>query len=272
MPRFITVADVRRSSGADVTLMNDANVEAAIDIVEAEVERFLNSKFTPTEKIEILDGNGKNTIVVDKNPLLKIKELIINDVSISLDAIRIYKESGIIGLKNNAETSIFTFLPQTVIIKYLYAWLEETTTITNSTADISAGTSVEIDVIDETGFVVNNWVEIYGTDGYREVAKITATAADKITVDELSTAHASGSTIVKVEIPYYVKRFMELEASLYVLASAISTTYKIATNYSAPEYSIAKGVPYVHFNNSFDRLQKERDRILAIIKPRISIR
>ena len=56
---YITIASVRRTVGiTDTSVINDDDVSAIISECEPQVERFFNTKFTPTERIEILDGNG----------------------------------------------------------------------------------------------------------------------------------------------------------------------------------------------------------------------
>ena len=78
---YVTIASVRRTSGILITEITDADVGAIIAEVEPQVERYFNTVFTPKERIEILNGNGTNRLLLDHNPLLSVRELKIDGSS-----------------------------------------------------------------------------------------------------------------------------------------------------------------------------------------------
>ena len=266
---YISVTDVRRASGAPSSLITDAYITSIIEVVEGEMERWVNTKFTPTQTIQTLDGSGSNRFFTHKNPLLAVRGLNTNDTDITLTSIKIYKESGKIELGEDSETAQFLAKSQDTKVKYLYGLLEESSTNTTSSAATTAGTDVEISVVSESGFSDEDWVEIYGMDGNREVAQInTDPTTGVIQVDQLVLTHESGSTVVLLQIPYYIKRYMEIEAALAVAINAIGATYTFNASYSLGELSVVKGVPYTHWQSSVEKLLKERN----MRKDRIKIR
>jgi hypothetical protein len=269
---FISVSDVRVASGAPVALISNDDITSIIAIVEGEVARWLNTKFVPTQKIDILDGNGYERLFLTQNPVLAVRELKTNDTDISVDELFVSKQSGKVELGNGAETSTFISERQNTFVKYLYGWLEESSTSTTSSADTTAGTSVAITVASITGFSDEEWVELYGMDGKREVAQISGSpSGNTITVDRLVLTHESGSTIVKLQIPTYIKRYMEVEAGICVGINAIGATYTFNASYSLGELGVVKGVPYTHWRESVQRLIDERKMSKARLRPRPAI-
>lgn len=264
MPTYITAADVRIASGAPESLISDADINEVIDLVEPEVERWLNSKFTPTEIIEKYDGSGTEVLMLNQKPVLAVRALKTDESTVSPEYVQVYKNSGKIVLKTTAEETRFirdVRDDKKVIIKYLYAWMKESSTKTLSIADASIGTSVAISVTAGEGadFEVDDWVEVYGMDGTREAAQVTAQDDDSVTVDQLVHDHESGSIVVKLEIPPEIKRYMEIEAAIAVAINAIGATYTFNASYSLGELSVVKGVPYVHWEASTRKLIIERE-------------
>jgi len=268
---FITVAEVRAFSGVPEALMDGTAVGVVIAQKEKDVSKWLNTKFVPTTMIEFLDGTGNEIIYTSKNPLLAVRSLEIDSSSIDLDDIFISKPSGKIELKSSASTYVFVSKRQSTIIKYLYGYLEESSTSTTTDADSTAGTSVALSVASESNFSEDEWIEIYGTDGYREVAKITGTDTGELTVDQLVLTHESGSTVVKLEIPAHIKTYMIMESVINVALNAIGATYTFNASYNIGEFSVVKGVPYTHWRESLEKAIKIRDDIRKKIKIRPSI-
>ena len=134
------------------------------------------------------------------------------------------------------------------------------------------GCLVDVVVDDAESFAVDDWVEIYGTDGYREVAKITTVSSTTMTVDNLIFSHADESIFVKLKIPEFVQRYMELEAAIYVAISAIGETYTFNASYQLGDLQVTKGVPYTHWRESVEKCIKERSTLASQIKPRFCIR
>ena len=230
---YITADDVRRASGAPTSLITDTLIEGAITIVEAEMERWMNTAFKPTVRIEHRDGNALPRLFTLKNPLLSVRALTLNtSTSITPSYLNWEKSSGKVELSNDAEAGNFTSGQNNTFIKYLYGLMEESSTNTLTTAVSTAGTTVSLTVSDESDFADKEWVEIYGMDGNQEVAQISGDpTTNTIVVDQLVQAHESGSSIVKLQIPYYIKRFMEIEAAIYVAIYAIGGTYTFNTSY-----------------------------------------
>lgn len=268
---YITITEVRDASGAPSELISDTQIESFIEFVEYEMERWLNTKFTPTTRIDALDGNDTNRIFTTKNPLLSVREIITNDSTIDPENIHWEKSSGLIRLKQDADQGLFLNKDQDTHIKYLYGLLEESGTETTTTSASTAGTSVALTVSSETGFSVNDWIEIVGTDGNRETAKITATDTNEITVDQLVKTHKSGSTIYLLQTPTFIKRYMIIEAAIATAINAIGSTYTFNASYSLGDLNVTKGVPYTHWRESVQRLIEERKMRVGRIKPRPSI-
>jgi len=267
---YITADDVRRASGAPTSLISDTLIEGAITIVEAEMERWMNTAFKPTVRIEHRDGNSLPRLFTLKNPLLSVRALTLNtSTSITPSYLNWEKSSGKVELSNDAEAGNFTSGQNNTFIKYLYGLMEESSTNTSTTAASTAGTTVSLTVSDESDFADKEWVEIYGMDGNQEVAQISGDpTTNTIVVDQLVQAHESGSSIVKLQIPYYIKRFMEIEAAIYVAIYAIGGTYTFNTSYSLGELTVNKGEPYPQWREVIQRMINERKMRKATIKIR----
>ena len=267
---YITADDVRRASGAPTSLITDTLIEGAITIVEAEMERWMNTAFKPTVRIEHRDGNALPRLFTLKNPLLSVRALTLNtSTSITPSYLNWEKSSGKVELTNDAEAGNFTSGQNNTFIKYLYGLMEESSTNTLTTAVSTAGTTVSLTVSDESDFADKDWVEIYGMDGNQEVAQISGDpTANTIVVDQLVQAHESGSSIVKLQIPYYIKRCMEIEAAIYVAIYAIGGTYTFNTSYSLGELTVNKGEPYPQWREVIQRMINERKMRKATIKIR----
>jgi len=270
---FITADDVRRASGAPASLITDALINEAITIIEDEMKRWMNTAFVPTVRIEHRDGNSLPRMFTMKNPLLSVRALTINDsTTITPAYIDWSKQSGKLILSNAAEGGSFIQGTNNTFIKYLYGLLEDSTTNTSLSTATVAGTTVSMTVGSISGFADEDWVEIIGMDGKREVAQITATpATGAIVVDQLVQTHAVDSTITKLQIPYYIKRFMEIEAAIYVAVYAIGGTYTFNTSYSIGDLSVNKGEPYPQWREVIQRMINERKMRRATIRIRPSI-
>ena len=270
---YITADDVRRASGAPTSLITDALINSAITIVEKEMERWMNTAFKPTLKIEHRDGNALPRLFTLKNPLLSVRALTLNtSTSITPAYLNWEKQSGKIQLSVDAEAGNFITGQNNTFIKYLYGLLEDSTTRTTTTAASTAGTTVSLSVASITGLADEDWVEIYGMDGNQEVAQISGTpTGTTIVVDQLVQAHASESEVVKLQIPYFVKRYMEIEAAIYVAVYAIGGTYTFNTSYSLGELQVNKGEPYPQWREVILRMINERKMRRETIKIRPSI-
>lgn len=272
---YITVESVRRTVGIDSDEISSDDVRETILEVEKQVPRYFNTVFTPTERIDILDGNDTLRIFVEKNPLLALRALKIDGTSVTIDRnIHIYKPSGMIQLDNaygSPEKTSFVDKKRAIVIKYVYGNLDESDTSTTLSSDSSTGTSIALSVADEGDFSVGDWITIYGMDGNEEVAQITATDTGEITVDELNQSHESDSKIVKLEVNKNFTKLMNIVASIALVARIIGQSYDDTVGYTLTEISVQKGEPYTQWRETATQLIRERDRLMDRIKPRPSI-
>ena len=271
---FITITDVRTLSGADSDLIDYTQVQNLIDIVEKQTAKWLNTKFVPTRRIDIINGNGQDWIFSKKNPLLALRSLKSNGSTADVSTTHMYRQSGKIQFgEDSTDVSLFVRKLRSVIIDYLFGWVEQDDdTTTTTSADATAGSSVNIEVADSSDFTVADWVDIYGTDGNQEVAQITALPdGTHITVDQILYDHDSDSIIAKMVIPEFVKGFMRHEAAIAVATYATGNTYTFNASYSLGELSIVKGVPHTHWSASYRQNVQQRNYYAERLKPRPSI-
>ena len=277
---YISISDVRRTCGIGKEVISDLDVTLIIAECIPQIERIFNTKFTPTERIDILDGNGTIRIILDKNPLLAVRELKIDGDTEDPSHLNIYKESGKIELDSDKSLTNSTFKTGSkhVRIKYIYGWVEESTTNTKTSANSIAGTSIELSVDSITGFLNEDWVEIYGMDGNKEVAQINLDPVGNIIqVDQLVLTHELGSKLVKLQINEIFKKLMNYACSIAMVARIVGQSYTDTVGYGLGELSIQKGEPYTQWRETATQLIKERDRLMGtintmgILKPRFYI-
>ena len=275
---YVTIASVRRTCGIGESEISNDDIGSIIAECEPQVERFFNTSFIPKERIDILDGNGTLRLVLDKNPLLSVRELKIDGTTEDPANLHTYKESGVIELSSSASTSTFKEMNNAIVIKYIYGMVEESATDTTSTAATTAGTDVSITVSSITDFDDEDWVEVYGMDGYREAAQINATpSGSTIQVDQLVLTHESGSKVVKLQTNQIITKLMNIACSIAMVARIVGESYTDIVGYTLPEYSVQKGEPYTQWRETATQLIKERDRIIGtaklqgMLKPRFAI-
>ena len=266
---YVTLVSVRRTSGIGSTEISDTDVKAIIDECEPQIERFFNTSFTPKERIDILDGNGTIRIILDKNPLLAVRELKIDGDTEDPANLNVYKESGKIELNtdNDLTSSTFKSGSKHVVVKYIHGWVEESPTSSTTSAAEVAGTDVSIALASITGFADEDWVEIYGMDGNKEVAQINATpGAGAIVVDQLVLAHESGSKVVKLQVNEIFKKLMNYACSISMVARIVGQSYTDIVGYGLGELNVQKGEPYTQWRETATQLIKERDRLMGTAK------
>lgn len=256
---LVTNDEVREIAGVGSDITTDAVITSLIEEVEKKTNTYFNIYSTPTKVIEIVDGNNKTQIRVNKPYIWKLLEFKTGDTDLDVSSCHINPLSGLITIDNTLTPYYLSKYKNSVKIKYLSAFMEKTNTVTESSADVEAGTSVAIDVDDETGFSVDDWVLMEGMDGNREAAKITATASDSITVDQLVQDHESGSVITKLSTHELLRQFVLLESAVSLGINSVGGSYTFATSYTMPEYSTTLGVPHPHFSKMLDDLLKQRD-------------
>lgn len=269
MGDYITVASVRRTCGILISEINDADVTSTITEVEAQIPRYFNTVFIPTERIEILDGDGTNTLLLDKNPILSVRELKIDSTTEEVENLEINKQSGYIYLGDNSTISKFREGQNKVVIKYLYGSVVDTSTSSTTSADEVAGTSISVSLASITDFSDNDWVEIKGMDGKREVAQIDGTpAAGAIILDKLVLSHESGSTVTKISASENFIKLMNLVASIALVARIVGQSYTDIVGYNLGEMHVQKGEPYTQWRETANQFIKERDALMKRIRIR----
>lgn len=268
---YITIASVRRTCGIGSSEISDDDVSAIIAECEPQIERFFNTSFTPKEKIEIRDGNGTNRLILMKNPVMRVSELKIDGETENPANLNVYKGSGKIELSSDATATRFTAGSNKIVIKYVYGFLEESSTQTNLSTASTAGSSVTLSVASESGFSEDDWVEIVGMDGYLESAKITSTGTGELTVDKLVYSHEADSVITKLQVSEIFKKLMNYACSIAMVARIVGQSYDDIVGYGLGELNVQKGEPYTQWRETATQLMKERDRLMAAIKPRPSI-
>ena len=266
---YVTVVSVRRTSGILITEINDTDVGAIIAEVEPQVERYFNTVFTPKERIDILNGDGTNRLLLDKNPLLSVRELKIDGTTEDPANLEIYKDSGYIFLGENADTSKFSNKRNAIVVKYIHGLVEESSTSSTISAAEESGTNVSIALASITGFADEDWIEIYGMDGNREVAQINATpGGGAIVVDQLIQTHESGSTVVKLQVNANFTKLMNIFCSIAMVARIIGESYTDIVGYNIGEMRVQKGEPYTQWRETALQLNREKEDLMK----RISIR
>jgi len=268
---YVTIASVRRTAGISSTEISDDYVTAIIAEVEPQIERYYNTVFTPKEKIEVRDGNGTVRMFLKKNPVLTVRDLYIDGTQEDTANVHVYRGSGKIELNTSATTRYFMNKSKAVTIKYVYGFLEESSTETATDTASVAGTSVALSVASETNFSTGDWVDVYGMDGYQESAEITATATGSITVDQLVFTHESGSTVIKLEISEIFTKLMNIFCSLAMVARIVGQSYTDIVGYNIGEMRVQKGEPYTQWRETALQLQRERDILMAKVKIRPSV-
>jgi len=265
----VTVASVRRTAGILVGEISDADVTAIIAECEPQIERHFNTTFTPKTIIEQREGNETSRMILYRNPVLSVRDLYIDGDQEDTANLIVSKESGKIELSVDATSTTFKKGTKRNVIKYVYGWLEESSTSSTTSAAEVAGTSVSIALASITGFSDGDWVEIYGMDGYREAAQINATpSAGAIVVDKLVYTHESGSTVVKLQVSPIIEKLMNVTCALAMVARIVGQSYTDIVGYNLGEMRVQKGEPYTQWRETAAQLIDERDRILAEVRPR----
>ena len=208
-------------------------------------------------------------MILMQNPVLAVRDLYIDGSQEDTANLHVYKGSGKIVLNTSASTSTFVEKQNAITIKYLYGMMEESTTSTTTSAATTAGTSVSLAVTSISGFSDNDWVEIYGMDGFREVAQISGTpAGSTIVVDQLIQTHVSGSKVVLLQTSANFTKVMNLVVSIALVARIVGESYKDIVGYTLSEMSVQKGEPYTQWRETAIQFIRERDDLMGRIKIR----
>lgn len=269
---YITNATVRRTIGVNVDQITDVDIDAFIVEIEKLVPRYFNTQFTMTEKIDILDGDGSDRIVLRDNPVWTVRELIHDGVTVTPAYLYLYREGGRINLSSGAEVSRFSNKRNIISVRYFYGKLDYSNTIlTKTTASSIAGTNVVLSVSSASAFSTNDWIDIKSMDGHYEVAKITVGGTTTITVDQLVYTHLSGAIITKLEVSPIFTRIMNVICSIAIINRIIGGSAEIEAAYSLGELSVTLQDPNVLWKEALNQFIQERDELMKRIKIRPAI-
>jgi len=260
-PRFITKAQVRTYVGIASSEISDDDLDDLIYDIEFQIERFYNTTFTPTVHYETIDGTNKSTIFTSKSPLLAVRSVSNDGTALTISNLN-FDRSGRIRLGENSSVSNFTSKEEKIILKYEYGRLTESVTGNLLNGAITKGTSVTATVDDGTAYSVNDWVVIYGSDGLREAAKITAIATNDLTLQEISYGHADDSKVVVLEVPVLFERLMKICSCLGMVARIVGQSYTDIVGYTMGQFSVQKGEPYTQWRETALQLTNEKDEIM----------
>ena len=272
-PRYITKAQVRTIVGLTTNEISDDDLDDVIYDVEFQIERFMNTTYTPKKEIEILDGNGKHIIYAQNVPLLALRSIKDDGTSISVSKVN-YARSGRIRLTDSSEVANFKEKENKVILETVFGdviFPESGGTETLLDGATTIGTSVAMTVDSEIGFNTNDWVEIYGTDGNREIAQVSSTASNTITVDNLLYTHSDNSFVRKLQIPNLIERLMKISSALATVARQVGQSFTDIVGYSMGSFSTQKGEPYTQWRETALQLTQEKEQILRRVQPKATI-
>ncbi len=237
-----------------------------IEDVEYHVEKFLNCNFTPSVEIDVQDGSAKSIIFTKRSPLLTVRSLNSNETDIDVTTID-FKRGGMIRLLTSTTPPVFIFKRKSVIIKYVHGHVEWDKLIETETTGASiAGTSIVLAVTSETGFSTGEWIEIFGTDGNREAAKITATASGTITVDQLIDTHVSGSLVRRLAINNTFLKLIKIYVGIAANVRAEGQSFADITGYTIEGFQVQKGEPFTQFREAIIQLTKQKDELLDKVR------
>ena len=259
---YTTLADIRTTCGIGSSEISDEDVRLLVIDAEKEVDQLMNTTFEPKRTIDFLDEytQGCVHIFIKKYPITKINSITIDGTTVSPKYAKIYNGMRIT-LTSDAEETEWDPDEQANVIDYYYADMEETSLSTTTTSAYDAGdTSVVIS--SSSSIFKNDYIKIYGTDGYSEVTKVTAKSGTTLTVEALTVPHASGSLVVKMQVPQIVKRLTNIVTGLMMVARIVGESYKDIVGYTIEGLSVQKGEPYTQWRETAVQLRKEYDIIL----------
>ena len=279
MANLITFDEVRTTSGATISLIPDDKITEIITKSQSQALSTYKIYSEPTKVFEVRDGqNSMDAIVnlpndetsVNYPYIWKMLQLNIQEVNLDLEFIQVNPERGTFRIEREEGTAYRYVYGHRTRLKYLSGFMERTTTITESTAATIAGTSIAIAVDSETNFVVNDWVVIEGADGNLEAAKITATAINEITVDNLVQTHEAESVITILKTDEALTQFILYDSATNVANYVVGNTSNLATSYSQEGVTATIGVAYTHWRESAERFARKRDEFKTKIELKLN--
>lgn len=270
---------MRATSGISTDLISDTDFTLIGEEAEYELERLMNTAFTPRTVIEEYEGNGTNRLVLKKNPVLRVRNLKIDTTDVSVSGVEVDKEAGVIWLDNGAEESVFktnSVDRYLVKIKYDFGLRDDdvsSSSTTETSAAVVAGSSVSIPVISSAGFSSGDYARIIGLDGNEETFKITGVVdLTHVTADVLVLGHESTSMVIKQVVPKIAERFGYVIGALMGVARVVGASFDEVTGWTLGDWSVQKGEPYTQWRETAMQLKDEYKRLLEMFRPRAVVR
>lgn len=277
-PRFVSVKEIRQISGITLGEIDDDDISDMIFRKEEEIENRLNTVLSPQIFIDRQDGTNRNTIYTKKSPLLSLRSITNQDTSLTIQNLR-FERSGRIRMGLNATSRTFSTFPliqDSVVIEYYVGDIEFPTSggiSTTSNAASTAGTTVALGTASTAGFKVGDWVEVFGTDGFKEAALVTAISVDtSITVDNLRYTHVSGSHIRKLVPNRSITEYIMLEVALMLFGREVGQSFDDITGYTLTEFQVQKGEPFTQWREAYRQNIERWKTLKKTVRARVSIR
>lgn len=262
---YTTLAKVRATSGIGIDLINDNDGITILTGVEASIEKYLNTKFIPTDTFEILNGTGTERLSLSKSPVLNVLAVRIGDTDISTNYVDFLK-SGVLILTDSAEESSWKITkPLYCKIKYRYGLVNKSNISSTIDAAESSGSSVVVVVADGSLFSDNDWVMIESMDGKIETTQIISGGTTEDLVMNLSYDHEAGSIITLLEVPPDVDRFAQVCCALAFVSRVVGESYTDIVGYDIGDFHVQKGEPYTQWRETATQLFREKTELMKNI-------
>lgn len=267
---MITTQELRDLSGAPESLITDTQINSFLTLVREKVKTVLGIVTTPTMNMEVIPILDPTNIQVNKSPLLSIKSLSVNDRNYDLNEFHFRRSGTIFKDRGNFYNYSSSSRRYKAKVKYVYGYVEEDTQNTQFIdTTISSGSST-ITLNDATNYTANDWISIEDFNGFKEIVKIDSISNNDITVN-LENSYNGDIKITKLIEPKIIEEFVKYETCMAIALNAIGNTYTFNTSYSKGGASFNKGVPYPHWEKSFNTNQKLRDEVRGIIFDSLTI-
>ena len=272
----VTPADVRLLVGIKSTDVSDADMNSIITNAEFEVERILNTTYTPRRILErYITPTSPSFVMLHRTPVTKVVSITAGGTDgTAIDPAKtiLYQDTGRLQLTNDAEKTQFDDdVVQGNLIDYYYAKLEDSRTETTVSATTGTGSDITISVGSTGSLSHGDYVKFVGyLNESPETTEITDIGTGTFRCD-LSWNHFTGSRVIKQQVPDMVKELIKCIGGIMTALHMVGSTYTFATSYSIPEMSVTKGVPYPHFEKVVNTLTTRRDYLLERLRPEPSI-
>lgn len=272
----VTGTGVRLIVGIGTSDISNADMVTLVSNAESEIDRLLNTTFTPKRIAERHETpNSPSYVMLRRIPVTRVVNVQVGGTGgswVDPNHTIIDNDTGKLLLTTAAAKSQFDDSSQDAnIVDYYYGQMEDSTSETTLSAASGTGTSVTITVGSTVGIAANDYIRLVGsTDGNSETTKVVSVGNGSMMAD-MSWVHQTSSRVIKQQVPEDVKRLVEVTAGIMAARHMMGATYTFATSYSFPEYTVAKGVPYPHFEKVYDSLIKQREFLLNRLRPKSSV-